>query len=33
MPWRGKWGGWMKGFAPELYGSTRRGALVVFALR
>ena len=26
------WGGWIKGFAPELYGSTRGGALVVFAL-
>lgn len=26
------WGGWMKGFAPELYGSSRGGALVVFAL-
>ncbi len=26
------WGGWMKGFAPELYGASRGGALVVFAL-
>ncbi|HKG92253.1 MAG TPA: PQQ-dependent dehydrogenase, methanol/ethanol family [Gemmatimonadaceae bacterium] len=26
------WGGWMKGFAPELYGSTRGSALYVFAL-
>jgi alcohol dehydrogenase (cytochrome c) len=26
------WGGWMKGFAPELYGETRGNALVVFAL-
>ena len=26
------WGGWMKGFAPQLYGSSRGGALVVFAL-
>jgi len=26
------WGGWMKGFAPETYGSTRGSALVVFAL-
>jgi alcohol dehydrogenase (cytochrome c) len=26
------WGGWMKGFAPELYGSTRGSAVVVFAL-
>ncbi|MGE5522393.1 MAG: PQQ-dependent dehydrogenase, methanol/ethanol family [Rhodospirillaceae bacterium] len=26
------WGGWMKGFAPELYGSSRGSALVVFAL-
>jgi alcohol dehydrogenase (cytochrome c) len=26
------WGGWMKGFAPELYGESRGNALVVFAL-
>jgi len=26
------WGGWIKGFAPELYGGTRGSALVVFAL-
>jgi alcohol dehydrogenase (cytochrome c) len=26
------WGGWMKGFAPELYGSTRGSALFVFGL-
>jgi alcohol dehydrogenase (cytochrome c) len=26
------WGGWMKGFAPELYGENRGNALVVFAL-
>ncbi len=26
------WGGWMKGFSPELYGSTRGSALFVFAL-
>jgi alcohol dehydrogenase (cytochrome c) len=26
------WGGWMKGFAPELYGGTRGSALFVFAL-
>lgn len=26
------WGGWMKGFAPELYGGTRGSALMVFAL-
>jgi alcohol dehydrogenase (cytochrome c) len=26
------WGGWMKGFGPELYGSTRGSAVVVFAL-
>ncbi|HEX6535191.1 MAG TPA: PQQ-binding-like beta-propeller repeat protein [Gemmatimonadaceae bacterium] len=26
------WGGWMKGFAPELYGAPRRSALIVFAL-
>ena len=26
------WGGWMKGFAPELYGETRGSALMVFAL-
>jgi alcohol dehydrogenase (cytochrome c) len=26
------WGGWMKGFAPELYGASRGSALVVFAL-
>lgn len=26
------WGGWMKGFAPELYGETRGSALLVFAL-
>jgi alcohol dehydrogenase (cytochrome c) len=26
------WGGWMKGFAPELYGGNRGSALVVFAL-
>jgi len=26
------WGGWMKGFAPEIYGGTRGSALFVFAL-
>jgi alcohol dehydrogenase (cytochrome c) len=26
------WGGWMKGFAPELYGGTRGSALIAFAL-
>jgi alcohol dehydrogenase (cytochrome c) len=26
------WGGWIKGFAPELYGAPRGHALVVFAL-
>jgi alcohol dehydrogenase (cytochrome c) len=26
------WGGWMKGFAPELYGATRGSALYVFEL-
>ena len=26
------WGGWMKGFAPELYGGNRGNTLVVFAL-
>jgi alcohol dehydrogenase (cytochrome c) len=26
------WGGWVKGFAPELYGAPRGGALFVFAL-
>jgi alcohol dehydrogenase (cytochrome c) len=26
------WGGWMKGFAPELFGGNRGNALVVFAL-
>ncbi|WP_425449957.1 PQQ-dependent dehydrogenase, methanol/ethanol family [Virgifigura deserti] len=26
------WGGWIKGFAPELYGAPRGDALVVFAL-
>jgi len=26
------WGGWMKGFAPQLYGSNRGNALFVFAL-
>lgn len=26
------WGGWMKGFAPELYGAPRGNSLVVFAL-
>lgn len=26
------WGGWMKGFAPELYGETRGSALLVFEL-
>jgi alcohol dehydrogenase (cytochrome c) len=26
------WGGWMKGFAPELYGAPRGNALFVFAL-
>jgi alcohol dehydrogenase (cytochrome c) len=26
------WGGWLKGFAPELYGAPRGHALVVFAL-
>jgi alcohol dehydrogenase (cytochrome c) len=26
------WGGWIEGFAPELYGGTRGSALFVFAL-
>jgi alcohol dehydrogenase (cytochrome c) len=26
------WGGWMKGFAPELYGAGRGSALIAFAL-
>lgn len=26
------WGGWMKGFAPQLYGANRGNALFVFAL-
>jgi alcohol dehydrogenase (cytochrome c) len=26
------WGGWMKGFAPELYGGNRGSALIVFSL-
>jgi hypothetical protein len=26
------WGGWMKGYAPELYGANRGNALFVFAL-
>jgi alcohol dehydrogenase (cytochrome c) len=26
------WGGWIEGFAPELYGGTRGSALLVFAL-
>ncbi len=26
------WGGWTKGFAPELYGAPRGNTLVVFAL-
>ena len=26
------WGGWMKGFAPELYGQSRGSAMFVFAL-
>jgi alcohol dehydrogenase (cytochrome c) len=26
------WGGWMKGFAPELYGGNRGSALMVFSL-
>jgi alcohol dehydrogenase (cytochrome c) len=26
------WGGWLKGFTPELYGATRGSALFVFAL-
>jgi alcohol dehydrogenase (cytochrome c) len=26
------WGGWMKGYAPELYGASRGNALFVFAL-
>ena len=26
------WGGWLKGFAPELYGGNRGSALMVFAL-
>jgi hypothetical protein len=26
------WGGWIKGFAPELYGAPRGHALVVFSL-
>lgn len=27
-----RWGGWMKRFSPELYGSNRGTALVVFTL-
>ena len=27
------WGGWTKGFAPELFGAPRGNALFVFALR
>ena len=27
-----RWGGWMKGYAPELYGANRGNALFVFAL-
>lgn len=27
------WGGWMKGYAPQLYGANRGNALFVFALR
>jgi alcohol dehydrogenase (cytochrome c) len=26
------WGGWLEGFAPELYGAPRGTALVVFSL-
>ena len=26
------WGGWLEGFAPEMYGASRGSALVVFAL-
>jgi hypothetical protein len=26
------WGGWVKGFAPELSGAPRGGAIVAFAL-
>jgi alcohol dehydrogenase (cytochrome c) len=26
------WGGWMKGYAPELYGANRGNALFAFAL-
>jgi alcohol dehydrogenase (cytochrome c) len=26
------WGGWIKGFAPEMYGAPRGHALIVFAL-
>ena len=26
------WGGWIKGYAPELYGASRGHALVVFSL-
>lgn len=29
---RSGWGGWLEGFAPELYGESRGNALVVFAL-
>jgi alcohol dehydrogenase (cytochrome c) len=30
--WSG-WGGWMKGFAPKLYGAPRGAALFAFALQ
>jgi alcohol dehydrogenase (cytochrome c) len=26
------WGGWLKGYAPELYGGNRGNALFAFAL-
>lgn len=26
------WGGWMKGYAPELYGAPRGGAILAFTL-
>ena len=26
------WGGWLEGFAPELYGGTRGSSVVVFAM-
>jgi hypothetical protein len=26
------WGGWIKGFAPNLFGRSRGAALIVFAL-